>query len=193
MPNSLYLLIIYTYIAPLLFPFPTGDHWFLLYICVSVSKNNFVTWVLFFPRIYFIWAFLLFSKQRYILTDTPLPFFFCLSVSKTSVNGLLIGLTKMNMFLLERLPCDQNFLPSLFFFSLASPLERDEESGVCGRFQTSASVRDQFWILLSQVQVVQEWEWIKPKEQTTKHQDTEKAGVSILHVTAGAMPSNTMV
>ena len=50
----------------------------------------------------------------------------------------------MNMFLLERLPCDQNFLPSLFFFSLASPFERDEESGVCGRFQTSASVRDQF-------------------------------------------------
>ena len=35
-PNSLYLLIHYPYLAPLLFPLPSGNHQLVLFICESV-------------------------------------------------------------------------------------------------------------------------------------------------------------
>lgn len=34
----------------------------------------------------------------------------------------------MNMFLLERLPCDQNFIPSLFFFLALPPRLKEMKS-----------------------------------------------------------------
>jgi hypothetical protein len=44
------------------------------------------------------------------------------------------------MFLFARLPVNKNFFPSLLFFSLASPIERDEKPGVSCRLQTGASM-----------------------------------------------------
>jgi hypothetical protein len=52
---------------------------------------------------------------------------------------------------------------------------------------------NQFWILLPQIQMVQEWEWVKPKKQTPEHQDTKKARVSVTHITTIYPDSNRMI